>query len=40
MLKIGATLIGTETELLLKNRKVYPEKLLNLGFDFTTDSFF
>lgn len=39
MLKIGARIIGTETELLLKSRKVYPEKLLNLGFNFTTKTF-
>ena len=39
MLKIGAKLIGTETELLLKSRKVYPEKLLNLDFQFTTKEF-
>lgn len=39
MLKIGSKLIGTENELLLKSRKVYPEKLLNLGFEFTTDEF-
>ena len=39
MLKIGAKLIGTESELLLKSRKVYPEKLLNLGFGFSTSKF-
>ena len=39
MLKIGARFIGTESELLLKSRKVYPEKLLDLGFKFSTDEF-
>lgn len=39
LLKIGAVIIGTETELLLKSRKVYPEKLLENGFKFTSDSF-
>ncbi|CAL2090820.1 TIGR01777 family oxidoreductase [Tenacibaculum sp. 190524A02b] len=39
LLKIGAQLIGTETELLLKSRNVYPEKLLKLGFTYTTKTF-
>lgn len=39
MLKIGAKIIGTETELLLKSRNVYPEKLLGLGFEFDTKTF-
>ena len=39
LLKIGARFIGTETELLLKSRNVYPKKLLNLGFEFTTKDF-
>lgn len=39
LLKIGAKLIGTETELLLKSRKVYPESLLRLGFQFSTNTF-
>jgi len=39
MLKIGARFIKTESELLLKSRNVYPEKLLNLGFVFSTDKF-
>lgn len=39
MLKIGSKIIGTETELLLKSRNVYPEKLLQKGFIFTTDNF-
>jgi len=34
LLEIGAALIGTETELLLKSRNVYPEKLINEGFKF------
>lgn len=34
MLKIGAMLIGTETELLLKSRWVLPTKLLENGFTF------
>lgn len=35
LLKIGAALIGTETELLLKSRWVLPEKLLRHGFAFS-----
>jgi uncharacterized protein len=34
MLKIGAAVIGTETELLLKSRWVLPAKLLQKGFRF------
>ncbi|KYP13186.1 TIGR01777 family oxidoreductase [Flavihumibacter sp. CACIAM 22H1] len=34
LLEIGAWLIGTETELLLKSRWVLPEKLLQSGFNF------
>ncbi len=34
LLSIGAFLIGTEKELLLKSRFVYPEKLLENGFEF------
>jgi uncharacterized protein len=34
MLKIGAALIGTETELLLKSRWVVPTRLLQEGFTF------
>jgi uncharacterized protein len=34
MLKIGAVLIGTETELLLKSRWVVPAKMLQAGFQF------
>lgn len=39
LLKIGGFLIGTEPELILKSRKVYPEKLLKKGFTFTTNNF-
>ena len=35
LLKIGAVLIRTETELILKSRWVIPERLLNAGFQFT-----
>ena len=35
MLKMGAAVIGTETELILKSRWVVPEKLLGLGYNFT-----
>ncbi|MBS3913492.1 MAG: TIGR01777 family oxidoreductase [Bacteroidetes bacterium] len=34
LLEIGAVLIQTETELILKSRWVLPDKLLNSGFDF------
>jgi uncharacterized protein (TIGR01777 family) len=34
MLKLGAAIIGTETELLLKSRWVVPTKLLSAGFGF------
>ncbi len=34
LLKIGAVIIKTETELILKSRWVIPEKLLNAGFNF------
>ncbi len=34
LLEIGAVLIGTETELVLKSRWVYPENLLASGFQF------
>jgi len=34
MLALGARLIGTETELLLKSRKVYPQRLLDKEFVF------
>ena len=34
LLELGACLLGTETELLLKSRHVYPERLLTAGFTF------
>ncbi len=34
MLKIGAAIIGTETELILKSRWVVPSKLTSAGFEF------
>jgi uncharacterized protein len=34
ILEIGTLLLQTETELLLKSRNVYPERLLNYGFRF------
>lgn len=34
MLQFGAMMMGTETELILKSRKVYPERLLEKGFEF------
>lgn len=34
MLKMGALLIGTETELMLKSRWVVPTKILQAGFEF------
>lgn len=34
LLELGAAILGTETELLLKSRNVYPERLLNNGFTF------
>lgn len=34
LLKIGAAIIGTETELILKSRRVVPGKLLDAGFEF------
>lgn len=34
MLEIGATLMGTETELILKSRRVVPGRLLEAGFQF------
>ena len=39
LLKIGGIIIRTESELILKSRKVYPEKLLEKGFVFKTSSF-
>lgn len=34
LLEIGAIMLRTETELLLKSRNVYPKRLLDLGFEF------
>ena len=34
LLEIGALIIGTETELILKSRWVIPEKLIELGYQF------
>jgi hypothetical protein len=34
LLRIGAVMIKTETELILKSRWVIPEKLLNAGYTF------
>jgi len=34
LLEIGAFFMRTETELILKSRKVFPEKLIESGFDF------
>lgn len=38
MLKIGAAIIGTETELILKSRWVLPARLLETGFHFEYDT--
>ncbi|KQC00168.1 TIGR01777 family oxidoreductase [Pedobacter sp. Hv1] len=38
LLKIGAIMIRTETELILKSRWVVPEKLLKAGYDFKYQS--
>jgi hypothetical protein len=34
MLEVGALLLGTETELILKSRRVVPGRLLQEGFSF------
>ena len=34
LLELGASIIGTETELVLKSRWVYPKKLIESGFSF------
>jgi len=34
MLEVGAFFLRTETELVLKSRRVVPTRLLNAGFDF------
>ncbi|PZR37765.1 MAG: TIGR01777 family protein [Azospira oryzae] len=38
LLKIGAVLIQTETELILKSRRVVPRKLLEAGYQFRYDT--
>ncbi len=38
LLKFGAIVIGTETELILKSRWVYPAKLLESGFTYKYDT--
>ena len=38
MLEFGASIIKTETEMVLKSRFVYPEKLLENGFQFEFDN--
>ncbi|HYG03143.1 MAG TPA: DUF1731 domain-containing protein, partial [Chryseosolibacter sp.] len=37
LLEIGAVFIRTETELVLKSRKVFPQRLLDEGFLFEFD---
>ncbi|MEM9444530.1 MAG: DUF1731 domain-containing protein [Verrucomicrobiota bacterium] len=39
MLELGAFLLSTETELVLKSRRVIPGKLLAEGFKFSCNSF-
>lgn len=39
MLEIGAALLGTETELIIKSRYVVPERLLTAGFEFSFPDF-
>jgi NAD dependent epimerase/dehydratase family enzyme len=34
MLEVGAFFLRTETELIIKSRRVVPERLLNAGFEF------
>jgi uncharacterized protein len=34
MLELGAFIVGSETELILKSRRVVPAKLLKSGFTF------
>ena len=34
MLEVGAIFLGTETELILKSRRVVPGRLLKAGFTF------
>ncbi|HEV8512187.1 MAG TPA: TIGR01777 family oxidoreductase [Cyclobacteriaceae bacterium] len=37
LLELGAVIIGTETELVLKSRRVIPRKLLDVGYKFRYD---
>lgn len=37
MIRLGAKIIGTEPELILKSRYVYPEKLVKAGFKFNNE---
>ncbi len=39
LLKFGAIVIGTESELILKSRFVYPKKLINAGFQFKYEDY-
>jgi hypothetical protein len=39
MLEVGAFFMRTETELILKSRWVYPERLLAEGFVFEKEEF-
>ena len=39
MLEVGAFFMRTETELILKSRWVYPERLLEEGFVFEEETF-
>lgn len=38
LLEVGAVIIGTETELVLKSRRVIPRKLLEEGYKFRYDA--
>lgn len=38
ILKIGAKIIGTEPELVLKSRNVIPKRLQEIGFEFKFDT--
>ena len=37
LLEVGAFLIGTETELILKSRRVIPRKIMEAGYQFKYD---
>ncbi len=39
MLELGAMMLRTETELIVKSRRVIPERLLNEGFRFQHTDF-